>query len=98
MPCLVRPALLLLLAFPVVRSVAGDWTTITTVSTVHWSTRPPPRLRLAVFFRLRLRVSHQNTAKLPNPDSLTHPGTNNGGGQRHRRQSQSDSQHALHGA
>ena len=25
--------------------------------TVHWTTRPPPRMRPAVFFRLRLRLS-----------------------------------------
>ena len=32
-----------------------------------------------MFFRLRLRLSLQNTAELPNPDSLTHPGTKTGG-------------------
>jgi len=35
-------------------------------------------MRPAVFFRLRLRLSVQNTAELPNPDSLTHPGTKTG--------------------
>ena len=50
--------------------------TTTTVSTVPWVTRPLPRLRTAVFFRLRLSL--QNTADLLNPDSLTHPGTKTG--------------------
>ena len=36
-------------------------------------------MRPAVFFRLRLRLSLQNTAELPNPDSLTNPGTKTGG-------------------
>ena len=36
-------------------------------------------MRPAVFFRLRLRLSLQNTAELLNPDSLTHPGTKPGG-------------------
>ena len=35
---------------------------------------------LAVFFRLRLRLSLQNTAELLNPDSFTQLGTNFGGG------------------
>ena len=46
---------------------------------VHWITRPPPRMRLAVFFQLRLRLSLQNTAELLNPDSLTQTGTKTGG-------------------
>ena len=52
--------------------------TTTTVSTVPWIIRSLPRLRTALFFRLRLRL--QNTAELLNLDSLSHPGTNIGGG------------------
>jgi len=52
-------------------STAGDLTTTTAGPIVHWITRPPPRMRLAVFFQLRLRLSLQNTAELLNPDSPT---------------------------
>ena len=45
-----------------------------------WITRPLPRLWPAVFFRIRLRLRLQNTAELFNPDPLTPPGTNSGGG------------------
>ena len=44
-------------------------------------------MRPAVFFRLRLRLSLQNTADLLNPDSLTKTGTMTGrieSGQRFR--------------
>ena len=37
-------------------------------------------MRPAVFFRLRLRLSLQNTAELLNPDSLTQTSTPTGGG------------------
>jgi hypothetical protein len=47
--------------------IAGDSITTIIASTVHWIIKPLPRMRLAVFFRLRLRLSLQNTAALPTP-------------------------------
>ena len=56
-------------------SVTTSWSFVREFSRegLNWS--PLPRLRPPVFFRLRLRLSLQNTGELLNPDSLTHPGT-----------------------
>ena len=53
----------------------GELITTTIDRIVHWSTRPLPHSRPAVFIRTSLRSALPNTARYLNPDSLTHPGT-----------------------
>ncbi|MAI34933.1 MAG: hypothetical protein CMM07_25105 [Rhodopirellula sp.] len=48
---------------------------------VHWITRPLPHMRRAVFFRLRLRLSLQNTVALLTPILSLNLGQRPGGSQ-----------------
>jgi hypothetical protein len=59
----------------------GGSITITTDRIVHWTTRPLRRLPPAVLFRLRLRLSLQNTAELLTPILSLNLVHNSGDGQ-----------------
>ena len=73
----------------------GPQGSIIAAPTVHWITRPPPRMRPAVFFRLRLRLRLQNIAVYLTPILSLQLEHKSGGGQqylvvtnrRHRRRS-----------